>query len=37
MRIAQLDLPLDFRTLLDTANRSNATFYPINPLGLEAE
>lgn len=36
MRLAQLDLFQTFLDLLETANRSNATFYPINPHGLEA-
>ena len=32
--LSQLDNALQFRSLLDEANRSNASFYPIDPRGL---
>jgi VWFA-related protein len=34
MRLAQIDDDLRFRDLLDSANRANASFYPIDPRGL---
>ena len=34
IRLAQEDHDLDFRRLLDMANRANASFYPIDPRGL---
>jgi VWFA-related protein len=36
LELAGLDNARDFRTLTETANRANATFYPINPAGLLA-
>ncbi|MGE5360978.1 MAG: VWA domain-containing protein [Bacteroidales bacterium] len=32
--LAELDNEREFRTMLDSANRANATFYPIDPRGL---
>jgi VWFA-related protein len=32
--LSQIDNALQFRSLLDEANRSNASFYPIDPRGL---
>ncbi len=34
MRLAQEDNDQYFRTIIDDANRANATFYPIDPRGL---
>jgi VWFA-related protein len=34
MSLAQLDNEQEFRDLLDEANRSNASFYPVDPRGL---
>src|SRR5580765_7145688 len=34
LALSQLDEPLHFRTILDEANRSNTSFYPIDPRGL---
>ena len=34
MRLAQIDDQLEFRQLLDEANRANASFYPVDPRGL---
>lgn len=34
--LSQLDIDRDFRDLLDIANRSNVTFYPVDPRGLAA-
>ncbi|MCA1651246.1 MAG: VWA domain-containing protein, partial [Acidobacteria bacterium] len=34
MRLAMMDNERYFRDILDTANRNNATFYPIDPRGL---
>jgi VWFA-related protein len=36
IRYANLNLQLRFRELLTVANRSNVTFYPVNPSGLSA-
>jgi VWFA-related protein len=33
-RLARIDDDLQFRDLLDSANRANASFYPIDPRGL---
>jgi VWFA-related protein len=35
MFLAQLDQPTEFRQMLDEANYANASFYPVNPRGLE--
>jgi VWFA-related protein len=34
IRLSQEDHQIEFRSLLDEANRSNATFYPVDPRGL---
>jgi len=34
VNLAQIDNANDFRTLLDEANRANASFYPVDPRGL---
>lgn len=34
MNLAQIDDERDFRWLLDSANRSNVSFYPVDPRGL---
>ena len=34
IRLAQEDHDIDFRRMLDMANRANASFYPIDPRGL---
>ena len=34
MRLSQIDDEQEFRSILDEANRANATFYPIDPRGL---
>ena len=34
LALSQLDDPQHFRTILDEANRSNTSFYPIDPRGL---
>ena len=34
LALSQLDEPQHFRTILDEANRANASFYPIDPRGL---
>jgi VWFA-related protein len=34
LALSQLDDPQHFRTILDEANRTNASFYPIDPRGL---
>ncbi len=34
MRLAQLDHAARFREMLDTANRSNVSFYPVDPRGV---
>ena len=36
MSLAQLDDEFEFNRLLDQANRANATFYPVDPRGLNA-
>jgi VWFA-related protein len=35
MFLAQLDQPTEFRQMLDEANYANASFYPVDPRGLE--
>lgn len=35
-RLSQADIEQDYHDLLDRANRSNVTFYPIDPRGLPA-
>ena len=34
MALSQMDDERDFRTILEEANRSNCTFYPVDPRGL---
>ena len=34
VRLANLNHPRDYRTLLDEANRANVSFYPVDPRGL---
>jgi VWFA-related protein len=34
MNLAQIDDEVEFRRLLDEANRANASFYPVDPRGL---
>jgi VWFA-related protein len=34
IRLSQEDHQIEFRSLLDEANRGNATFYPVDPRGL---
>jgi len=34
MNLAQIDDEVEFRQLLDEANRANASFYPVDPRGL---
>ena len=36
MALALLDNEQQFRNLFQEANRANASFYPVNPRGLEA-
>ena len=36
MNLAHIDDEREYRDLFDQANRANASFYPVNPAGLEA-
>jgi VWFA-related protein len=36
VRLARLDNDRDFRAMLDAANRTNTSFYPVDPRGLAA-
>jgi VWFA-related protein len=36
MRLYAIDTMMEIRDLLEVANRNNVSFYPVNPMGLEA-